>query len=254
MDAIMDIARAHGLRVVEDAAHAVDAKHKDKYLGTIGDFGCYSFHETKNYVCGEGGALLINADDRGLVERAEILREKGTNRSRFYRGEIDKYTWVDVGSSYLPSDILSAFLYAQLEQLDEIRQKRLAAYRAYYGALKPLARGSLLDLPVIPAYASHNAHLFHILLRNKAARDEAMRRLKERGVSALFHYLPLHTSPMGQRLGYKQGDLPVTERISDRLLRLPLYAGITDEELDYVISSVRAVIGDVCESRISTVC
>jgi dTDP-4-amino-4,6-dideoxygalactose transaminase len=254
MDAILDIAGAHGLQVVEDAAHAVNAKHKDKYLGTIGDFGCYSFHETKNYVCGEGGALLINADDRSIVERAEILREKGTNRSRFYRGEIDKYTWVDIGSSYLPSDILSAFLYAQFEKMDEIQQKRLAIYRAYYEALKPLAREGLLKLPVMPAYASSNAHLFHILLRNRAARDEAMRRLKERGVSALFHYLPLHTSPMGHRLGYRLGDLPVTERVSDRLLRLPLYAGITSEELNYVISNVRAVVEGVCESRISTAC
>jgi uncharacterized membrane protein (UPF0127 family) len=190
----------------------------------------------------------------GIVERAEILREKGTDRSKFYRGEIDKYTWVDVGSSYLPSDILSAFLYAQFEKMDEIQQKRLAVYRAYSEALKPLAREGLLELPAVPAYASHNAHLFHILLRNRAARDEAMRRLKERGVSALFHYLPLHTSPMGHRLGYRRGDLPVTEEISDRLLRLPLYAGITREELDYVISNVRAVVEGVCESRISAAC
>lgn len=254
MDAIRDIAGSHGLRVVEDAAHGVNAKYKEKYLGTIGDFGCYSFHETKNYSCGEGGALLINTDDRKIFERAEILREKGTDRSKFYRGEIDKYTWIDVGSSYLPGDILSAFLYAQLEQLDEIQQKRLSVYRAYYVALQPLEREGLLQLPTIPAYASHNAHLFHILFRNKVARDEAMRRLKERGVSALFHYLPLHTSPMGKRLGYRRGDLPVTEQASDRLLRLPLYAGITAEELDYVISNVREVVEAVCESRISAAC
>ena len=248
MGAIMGIARKHGLWVVEDAAHAVNATYKNKYLGTIGDFGCYSFHETKNYVCGEGGALLINVDNKEIQARAEILREKGTDRSRFYRGETDKYTWVDIGSSYLPSDILSAFLYAQLEKMGEIQQKRLAAYRSYYSALKPLEQEGLLRLPVIPAYAGHNAHLFYILLRNRMARDEVIRRLKPLGVSALFHYLPLHASPMGYRLGYRRGDLPVTESVSDRLLRLPLYAGITEEEQKYVIASVSSVIESVARS------
>ena len=250
MGAIMGIAREHGLWVVEDAAHAMNATYKNKYLGTIGDFGCYSFHETKNYACGEGGSLLINVDSKEISARAEILREKGTDRSRFFRGETDKYTWVDIGSSYLPSDILSAFLYAQLEKLDEIQQKRLAAYAAYYHALKPLEREGLLRLPVVPAYAGHNAHLFYILLRNRMARDRVMHRLKALGVNALFHYLPLHASPMGYRLGYRHGDLPVTENISDRLLRLPLHAGITGEELEYVISSVRSVVADVCESKV----
>ena len=162
MGAIMGIAREHGLWVVEDAAHAMNATYKNKYLGTIGDFGCYSFHETKNYACGEGGSLLINVDSKEISARAEILREKGTDRSRFFRGETDKYTWVDIGSSYLPSDILSAFLYAQLEKLDEIQRKRLAAYAAYYRALKPLEREGLLSLPVVPAYAGHNAHLFYM--------------------------------------------------------------------------------------------
>jgi dTDP-4-amino-4,6-dideoxygalactose transaminase len=250
MDAIMGIAREHGLRVVEDAAHAMNATYKNKYLGTMGDLGCYSFHETKNYACGEGGALLINVDDREIIGRAEILREKGTDRSRFFRGETDKYTWVDIGSSYLPSDILAAFLYAQLEKRDEIQQKRLAAYHFYDGALKPLEQEGLLRLPVIPAYAGHNAHLFYILLRSRMARDMVMQRLKTLGVSALFHYLPLHTSPMGYRLGYRAGDLPVTENVSGRLLRLPLYAGITGEELEHVVSSVKSVVTGVCESQV----
>ena len=250
MDAIQGIAREHGLWVVEDAAHAMNATYKNKYLGTIGDFGCYSFHETKNYSCGEGGALLINADNREIADRAEILREKGTDRSRFFRGETDKYTWVDIGSSYLPSDILAAFLYAQLEKLGEIQKKRLAIFSAYYHALKPLEREGLLRLPVIPAYAGHNAHLFYVLLRNRMARDRVMQRLKSLGVSALFHYLPLHASPMGHRLGYRAGDLPVTENISDRLLRLPLHAGLTEEELEHVITSVRSVVSSVCESRV----
>jgi dTDP-4-amino-4,6-dideoxygalactose transaminase len=250
MGAIMDIAREHGLWVVEDAAHAVNATYKNKYLGTIGDFGCYSFHETKNYSCGEGGALLINAESEEIAERAEILREKGTDRSRFYRGETDKYTWVDIGSSYLPSDILSAFLYAQLEKLGDIQRKRLAAYHFYNSALKPLEREGLLRLPVIPAYAGHNAHLFYILMRDRMARDEAIRHLKSLGVSALFHYLPLHTSPMGYRLGYRRGDLPVAEYISDRLIRLPLYAGITDDELKHVVSSVESAVSSVCRSNI----
>jgi dTDP-4-amino-4,6-dideoxygalactose transaminase len=250
MGAIMDIAREHGLWVVEDAAHAMNATYKNKYLGTIGDFGCFSFHETKNYSCGEGGALLINVDSRDIVGRAEVLREKGTDRSRFFRGETDKYTWVDIGSSYLPSDILSAFLYAQLEKLDEIQQKRMAAYRAYYHALRPLEQEGLLRLPIVPAYAGHNAHLFYLLFRNKIARDRVMQSLKSLGVNAIFHYLPLHTSPMGYRLGYRAGDLPVTENISHRLLRLPLYAGITGEELEHVISSVRSVVENVCESSV----
>lgn len=250
MDVVMGVAREHGLWVVEDAAHAVNATYKNKYLGTIGDFGCYSFHETKNYVCGEGGALLINAENKEILARAEILREKGTDRSRFYRGETDKYTWVDIGSSYLPSDILSAFLYAQLEKMGEIQRKRLDAYHFYYSALKPLEREGLLRLPVIPAYAGHNAHLFYILMRSHMARDEVIRRLKPMGVSALFHYLPLHASPMGYRLGYRPGDLPVTESVSGRLLRLPLYAGITSDELKYVVSCVASAVAGVCRSKI----
>lgn len=244
MDEIIDIAKEHDLAIVEDAAHGVNARYRNKYLGTLGNFGCYSFHETKNYVCGEGGALLINDDDKKVVERAEIIREKGTDRSKFYRGEKDKYTWVDIGSSYLPSDILAAILYAQLEKLEEIQQKRSRVFNAYYNALKPLEKEGHIRLPVIPDYAHPNAHLFYILFNSSATRNFTMDRLKKRGVETVFHYLPLHTAPMGNRLGYHEGDLPVTENVSDRLLRLPMYAGMTDEELDYVIASVTAVIGE----------
>ena len=242
MDEIMDIAREHNLAVVEDAAQGVNARYKNKYLGTIGDFGCYSFHETKNYVCGEGGALLINTDDKTVQERAEVIREKGTNRSKFYRGEIDKYSWVDIGSSYLPGDLLAAFLYAQLEKLDEIQQSRLRVYNAYKEALKPFEEEGLLRLPVVPDYALHNAHLFYILFNDHATRDRVMDSLKAEGIFAVFHYIPLHSALMGMKLGYKEGDLPITESVSERLLRLPMYAGMTDEELEYVISVLKTVI------------
>ncbi|MDE4907336.1 dTDP-4-amino-4,6-dideoxygalactose transaminase [Methanogenium marinum] len=234
MDEIMDIADAHNLSVVEDAAQGVNARYKRKYLGTIGDFGCYSFHETKNYVCGEGGALLINTDDPKINERAEILREKGTNRSQFYRGEVDKYTWVDIGSSYLPSDILAALLYSQLEHLDEIQEKRLAVWHAYYDALKPLEEEGRIRLPVVPEYAEHNAHLFYVLFETETVRNEMMAKLKNQGIHAVFHYIPLHSSPMGRQYGCVKGDLPITEDVSGRLLRLPVFAGIGLKEEDYI--------------------
>jgi dTDP-4-amino-4,6-dideoxygalactose transaminase len=252
MDKITEIARDNGLAIVEDAAHAVNAKFKDRYLGTIGDFGCYSFHETKNYSCGEGGALLINTEDRKIIERAEILREKGTNRSKFFRGEVDKYTWVDIGSSYLPSDILAAFLYAQLESMDEIQEKRLRIYKAYNESLKPYEKEGLLRLPIVPDYASHNAHLYYILFNDGKTRDAVMNNLKSHGVLAIFHYIPLHSSPMGKRLGYKEDDLPVTESVSKRLLRLPIYAGMTEEELAYVISTLKQVLDEELQKCRST--
>lgn len=236
MDEIMEIARTHHLSVVEDAAQGVNATYKGKYLGTIGDFGCFSFHETKNYVCGEGGALLINTDDPKINERAEILREKGTNRSQFFRGEVDKYTWVDIGSSYLLSDILAAFLYAQLEHLDEIQEKRLAVWDAYYEALKPLEDEGRIRLPIVPDYAQHNAHLFYVLFESEIVRNEMMDKLKKQGIHAVFHYIPLHSAPMGQRYGYREGDFPVTEDLSGRLLRLPMYGEISKEELQYIIN------------------
>jgi len=241
MDEITELAQEHDLLVVEDAAHGVNAKYKNKYLGTIGHFGCYSFHDTKNYVCGEGGALLINTDDDKILERAEIIREKGTNRSQFFRGEIDKYTWVDIGSSYLPSDILAAFLYAQLEKLNEIQKKRMNIYEAYNRVL-PYYEGKGIRLPTVPGYAQHNAHLYHILFDKPQDRDRAMVELNARGIHATFHYIPLHSSPMGMKLGCCKGDLPITERTSERLLRLPMYAGMTGEELQYVISVLEEIL------------
>jgi dTDP-4-amino-4,6-dideoxygalactose transaminase len=238
MDEIMEIALDHNLKVVEDAAQGVNAKYKGKYLGTIGDFGCYSFHETKNYVCGEGGALLINSDDPMIIERAEIIREKGTNRSKFHRGEVDKYTWVDIGSSYLPSDLLSAFLYAQLEKLDEIQKMRMNVWNAYYSALKSFDDEGKIRLPIVPDYAEHNAHLFYILFNDEKTRDRKMNQLKEKGIHAVFHYVPLHSSPVGQRLGYRKDDLPVTEMISGRLLRLPMFAGIKKDEWEFIKKNV----------------
>lgn len=235
MDKIMEIARENNIIVVEDAAHGVNAKYKNKYLGSIGDFGCYSFDEAKNYSCGEGGALLINTDDKDLLERAEVLMAKGTNRSKFLKGEVDKYTWVDIGSSYQPGDILMAFLYAQLEKLDEIQRLRLKIYNAYNDAFKTYEKEGLLRLPIVPSYAQHNAHIYYILFKDGATRDYVMHELNSSGINAMFHYIPLHSSPMGLKMGYKAEDMPVSESASERLLRLPIYAGMTDEEVEYVI-------------------
>lgn len=234
MDEIMEIAQEHNLKVVEDAAQGVNAKYKGKYLGTIGDFGCYSFHETKNYVCGEGGALLINSDDPKIIERAEIIREKGTNRSKFHRGEVDKYTWVEVGSSYLPSDLLAAFLYAQLERLDEIQKMRMEIWNSYYSELKSFEDAGNIRLPDVPDYAEHNAHLFYVLFNDEQTRDRVMNQLKDEGIHAVFHYVPLHSAPVGLSLGYRKEDLPVTKEMSGRLLRLPIYAGMTQEQFTYI--------------------
>jgi dTDP-4-amino-4,6-dideoxygalactose transaminase len=242
MDEIMDLAREHDLKVVEDAAQGVNAKYKGKYLGTIGDFGCYSFHETKNYVCGEGGALLINTDDNKIVERAEIIREKGTNRSKFHRGEVDKYTWVDIGSSYLPSDLLAAFLYAQLEELDEIQDMRMNVWNSYYAALKPLEEEGKIRLPVIPEYAKHNAHLFYILFHSEKMRNFVMDTLKKNKISTVFHYVPLHSSPLGLKLGNRKEDLPVTEDLNVRLLRLPMFAGLTSEQIQSVTEKIQKIL------------
>lgn len=242
MDKITKIAADYNLKVVEDAAQGVNAKYKDKYLGAIGDIGCYSFHETKNYSCGEGGAILINVDDQELIERAEIIREKGTNRSKFYRGEIDKYTWVDLGSSFLPSDMLAAFLSTQLEVMDEIKNMRKEVYNYYYESLGELEKRGCLRRPIIPTECESNYHMFYILLNSEAERDNVMDRLKERGVMAIFHYIPLHSSPMGKRFGYKTGDLPVTENLSSRLLRLPMYCELTRPELDYIIENLYDIL------------
>lgn len=238
MKQIMEIAEEKSLKVVEDAAQGVNAKYHNNYLGTIGDFGCYSFHETKNYVCGEGGALLINTDDQKVIERVEIIREKGTDRSKFLRGDIDKYTWVDIGSSYLPSDILAAFLYAQFEKMDEIQESRMKIWDAYYNELNLLEKEGKLRLPIVPEYARHNAHMFYILLKDETSRNYFLDKLRGMGIYSVFHYVPLHSAQFGLRLGNKKDDLPVTEEISKRLLRLPLYAGMTEEDVWEVISAV----------------
>ena len=242
MESIMQIAEEYSLKVVEDAAQGVNVKYQGKYLGTIGDIGCYSFHETKNYSCGEGGALLINVNDQKLFERAEIIREKGTNRSQFYRGEVDKYTWVDMGSSYVPSDILASLLCAQLEKMDEIKNKRREIFNYYYNELEGLEKEGYLKRQAIPEGYDSNYHMFYILLNSEKERDQVLGRLKEKGIKAAFHYIPLHISPMGKKLGYRLGDLPVTEAVSSRLLRLPMYYELTKPEQDYIIDSLYAVL------------
>lgn len=236
MDTVKEVASKHGLYVIEDAAQGVNAKYKGVYLGTIGDLGTYSFHETKDFTCGEGGALATNKD--GFAERAEIIREKGTNRSQFFRGQIDKYTWVDIGSSYIPSDILAAFLYAQLENMEEITNKRKKIYELYYEALQPLAARDLLVLPTIPDGCESNYHMFYILLRDSKTRIALIDYLKERGILAIFHYVPLHTSPMGEKLGYRRGMLPVTEEISERVLRLPFYYELEEDDAGTVVKEI----------------
>jgi dTDP-4-amino-4,6-dideoxygalactose transaminase len=236
MDRIMAIAEKYGLKVVEDAAQGVNAFYDGRALGSIGHLGCYSFHETKNYICGEGGALCIN--DPSLVERAEIIRDKGTNRKKFFRGEVDKYTWVDQGSSYVPSEICSAFLYAQLEQLDAISQRRRRIYQFYRRQLKPLEGEGLLRLPVTPEDCDSNSHMFYILLPDRETRDGLMTHLKQQGIGAVFHYVPLHSSPMGRTYGYRESDLPLTEELSGRLLRLPLYYEISEQEQGHVVGEM----------------
>lgn len=238
MDTIMDIARRHSLYVVEDAAQGVNAFYKGKALGTIGDFGCYSFHETKNYSMGEGGAILIQSRDD--VEMAEIIREKGTNRSKFFRGEIDKYSWVEAGSSYLPSELNAAYLYAQLEVADEINEKRLAAWKQYYSELKDLEEKGKIDLPYIPAECKHNAHMFYIKARDLEERTSLIRYLKEKDIGAVFHYVPLHSSEAGRRYGRFHGTDKYTTKESDRLVRLPLFYGLTESEISFVTEAVKA--------------
>lgn len=235
MDTILDIARRYNLIVIEDAAQGVMSSYKGRSLGTIGDFGCYSFHETKNYSMGEGGAILVNND--AYMERAEILREKGTNRSKFFRGEVDKYTWVDFGDSYLPSDINAAYLYAQLMHADEIYNDRMATYNAYLEALRPIADRGLIDLQYIPEYCVHNAHMFYIKLKDLDERTRFISHMKENGVCAVFHYVPLHSAPAGRKYGRFSGIDEFTTSESDRLVRLPMYYGLTPEDRDHVIDA-----------------
>ena len=237
MDTIMAIAKKYNLKVVEDAAQGVNAWYKGRALGTIGDFGCYSFHETKNYSMGEGGALLIR--DKKDVEEAEIIREKGTNRSKFFRGQIDKYTWVNYGSSYLPSDMNAAYLYAQLEIADEINEARLACWNRYYEQLLPLKEAGKIDLPTVPEGCVHNAHMFYIKAKTLEERTALIQYLKENDISSVFHYIPLHGAPAGQKYGRFHGEDKYTTKESERLLRLPLYYGLEEEKVLTVCEKIK---------------
>ncbi|MDY6361060.1 MAG: dTDP-4-amino-4,6-dideoxygalactose transaminase [Lachnospiraceae bacterium] len=238
MDTIMEIAHRHGLMVIEDAAQGVMSTYKGKALGTIGDFGCYSFHETKNYSMGEGGALVIN--NAAYNEKAEILREKGTNRSKFFRGQVDKYTWVDFGDSYLPSELNAAYLWAQLLKADEINDNRLASWRKYDNAFHPLKEAGLLELPTIPEGCEHNAHMYYLKCEDLQERTAFIRFMKEHGVLTVFHYIPLHSAPAGYKYGRFDGEDVYTTKESERLVRLPMYYGLTKEDQDKVISTVKA--------------
>jgi dTDP-4-amino-4,6-dideoxygalactose transaminase len=237
MDVIMDVAGRRTIPVVEDNAHALFGKYKGRYLGTFGCLATQSFHETKNLTCGEGGALLIN--DPQFVDRAEILREKGTNRSRFFRGQVDKYTWVDIGSSYLPSDILAAFLYGQLEARAQIQRKRRRVWEYYSSHLRDWIADYDIRLPVVPAHCEQPYHMFYLLMPSLETRQALIAHLKRRGILSVFHYLPLHLSDVGRRFGGKPGDCPVTEDLSDRLLRLPFYNNLTESDQARVVGAIR---------------
>jgi dTDP-4-amino-4,6-dideoxygalactose transaminase len=234
MDRIMEVAEKAGIYVVEDAAQAVNSKYRGKYSGSIGHMGCYSFHGTKNYTCGEGGALLINTDNPSLLERADCIRQKGTDRSRFLRGEVDSYSWVDTGSSYSPSDALMAILYAQLEYMDEITQKRRHIHEYYMDLMKKYIDKQVVKVMKIPDGCESNYHIFYLMFKDEAIRNSVKNKLIAQGIIALTHFVPLHSSPMGQGLGYKQGDLKKTEMAGRCLLRLPLYADLSEDDMHFV--------------------
>ncbi len=236
MDKITAIAKKYDLQVIEDAAQGVNAKYKGKNLGTFGNLGSFSFHETKNIICGEGGALVVN--DPKFIEPAEIIREKGTNRSQFFRGQVDKYTWVDLGSSYVPSEILTSFLYAQLESMDSITRMRKRVYQSYFEKLAPLQDEGLLTLPEIPDECESNYHMFYIRVTDFATRTKLLKHLKEQGVMAVFHYVPLHDSPMGEKYGYRKGMLPETEKSSVTLVRLPFYNELEEVDICMVCDEI----------------
>ncbi len=236
MDVILEVARRHKLAIVEDNAHGLFGKYKGKYLGTFGTMAAQSFHETKNFSSGEGGALVIN--DQELVDRAEIVREKGTNRSRFFRGQVDKYTWVDIGSSYLPSDILAAYLYAQLEQRERIQSHRENAWKTYEAGLRDWAGQKGVQLPIVPKDCEQSYHMFYLLMPDLELRQGLIEHLRQRGIHSVFHYLPLHLSDMGRSFGGRAGDCPVTERVSDQLLRLPFHNLLTGAEQEQVIEAI----------------
>lgn len=237
MDTIMDIAQKHNLLVIEDAAQGVMSQYKGRYLGTIGDIGCYSFHETKNYSMGEGGAILVN--NEAMIERAEIIREKGTNRALFLRGQVDKYSWVDIGSSYLPADMSAAMLYAQLKIADAINENRRACFDKYYEMLKPLADEGKIELPVVPEECRGNGHIFYIKVRDIDERTELISCLKEHEINSLFHYIPLHSSIAGRKYGRFDGEDIYTTKESNRLTRLPMYYGLGEKDINHVVSVIK---------------
>lgn len=241
MDAIMAIAKRHGLKVVEDAAQGVMASYKGRVLGSIGDLGAYSFHETKNVIAGEGGALLVN--DPALATRAEIIREKGTDRSRFFRGEVDKYTWQEVGSSFLPGELIAAFLWAQLEEAENITNQRLAIWQRYHELMEPLEQKGLLRRPIVPVDCQHNGHMYYVLLAPGIDRQKILSELKKSDIYSVFHYVPLHSSPGGQRYGRAHGELEVTIRQSERLVRLPLWVGLSAEQQGRIVEVLRNALG-----------
>ncbi|MBD5103969.1 MAG: dTDP-4-amino-4,6-dideoxygalactose transaminase [Ruminococcaceae bacterium] len=243
IDKINEIANRHGLFVIEDAAQAVGSKYKGKYCGTLTEFGCYSFHETKNYVMGEGGGIVINEEK--YMERAEIIREKGTNRRNVLRGLVDKYTWHDIGSSFLPSDVLAAILYAQMERYDEIMEKRVNIWNIYHEGLKEAESKGFLRRSVVPDYAEHNGHMYNIILPTEKIRTKLIAALKEKEIISYICYVPLHSAPMGMKLGYKPEDCPVTEDYGKRVLRLPLYADMTGEDAEFVAESVYDALGRI---------
>lgn len=233
MDVIMDIAQRHKLLVIEDAAHGIMSSYKGRPLGAIGHLGAHSFHETKNIMAGEGGALLVN--DERFAERAEIIREKGTNRSQFFRGQVDKYTWVDIGSSYLPGELVAAFLWAQMEKAETITNMRLNIWQHYHNALAPLEAGGMLRRPIVPKTRQHNAHMYYVLLAPGVDRQTVIDEFKRNNIGAVFHYVPLHSSPAGQRYGRAHGDFAITNSISERLIRLPLWVGLTANQQESVV-------------------
>ena len=237
MDAIMTLANRHGLKVVEDAAQGVMASYKGRMLGSIGDLGAYSFHETKNVISGEGGALLVS--DPALATRAEIIREKGTDRSRFFRGEVDKYTWQEVGSSFLPGELIAAFLWAQLQEAENITNHRLAIWQRYHELLSPFEQKGLLRRPIVPAYCHHNAHMYYVLLSPGIDRQMVLSEMKKNDIYSVFHYVPLHLSPGGQRYGRADGELEVTIMQSERLVRLPLWVSLSSEQQDRIVEVLR---------------
>jgi dTDP-4-amino-4,6-dideoxygalactose transaminase len=241
MDAILEIAHRHGLKVVEDAAQGVMSSYKGRALGSLGDLGTYSFHETKNVISGEGGALIVN--NPALASRAEIIREKGTDRSRFFRGEVDKYTWQDVGSSFLPGEIVAAFLWAQLEEARAITDRRLHSWSYYHNHLGEVEERGLLRRPIVPLDCDHNAHMYYVLLSPEIDRNALLQELKSRGINAVFHYVPLHSSPAGRRFGRTHGSLQRTETLSDRVVRLPLWAGLTEHQQERVVSALVSALG-----------